>query len=312
MPAPLGPRPAADSPHLVSWLAVTLESDAPGAQVLPDALIEAGALSVDLSDAAAGSAAEEAIYGEPPAPEPGLWLRVRITALFPAQADVRAALARAFAGAGLDPAEPLAIEPVPEQDWVRRTQHQFAPVRISPRLWIVASWHAAPDASAINVVLDPGLAFGTGAHPTTQLVLRWLERTVRGGESVIDYGCGSGILAIAALKLGAGSACAIDLDAQALLAARRNAMQNQVQLQVSSAAGSPIAPARIVMANILAHPLIVLAPVLAGLTLPGGTLALSGILADQGPEVLAAYRQWFDVAVAERQEDWVLLSGLRR
>jgi len=296
----------------VSWLAVTLESDAVGAQALPDALIEAGALSVDLSDAAAGSPSEEAIHGESPASGTGLWSRVRITALFPAQSDVRTALARAFAGAGVETIEPLAIEPVHEQDWVRKTQQQFAPVRISSRLWIVATWHTVPDAGAINVVLDPGLAFGTGTHPTTQLVLRWVERAVRGGESVIDYGCGSGILAIAALKLGAGTACAVDLDEQALLAARRNAMQNQVRVQVSSAAGLSAAPAQIVMANILAHPLIVLAPVLAGLTLPGGVLALSGILADQAPEVLAAYRQWFDIAVADRQEDWVLLSGLRR
>ena len=296
----------------MSWLAVTLESDGRGAHALPDALIEAGAVSVDLSDAAAGSPSEEAIYGDPHAAQPALWSRVRITALFPAQADVRSALARAFAAAGLDAVAPLAIEPVHEQDWVRKTQQQFAPVRISPRLWIVASWHAVPDADAINIILDPGLAFGTGTHPTTQLVLRWLERTVRGGETVIDYGCGSGILAIAALKLGAGSACGVDLDEQALLAARRNAMQNQVQLRLSSGAESSVAPARIVTANILAHPLIVLAPVLAGLTLPGGSLALSGILADQGPEVIAAYRQWFEIAVEDRQDGWVLLCGVRR
>jgi ribosomal protein L11 methyltransferase len=179
-------------------------------------------------------------------------------------------------------------------------------------LWIVPSWHAAPDPDAINVVLDPGLAFGTGTHSTTQLMLRWLERTVRGGEAVIDYGCGSGILAIAALKLGASIAYGFDLDQQALLAARHNAMQNQVQLQLSAGADASTGAVQIVVANILAHPLIVLAPLLAGRVRPGGLLALSGILADQAPEVLAAYRQWFDIAVADHQEGWVLLSGLRR
>ena len=296
----------------MSWLCVTLESDAAGAQALSDALLDAGALSVDLADAAADSSFAGAGCAEPVAAVPALWSRVRVTALFPAPTDLRAALAHAFAGAGVAASEPVVVETVPEQDWVRRTQQQFAPVQISPRLWIVASWHAIPDAGAIHVILDPGLAFGTGTHATTQLVLRWLERTVRGGESVIDYGCGSGILAIAAMKIGAGRAHAVDVDEQALLAARGNAMQNQVQVEVSSASGPAIAPARIVMANILARPLIVLAPVLARLTLPAGRLALSGILAEQGEEVLAAYDPWFDIAVIDRQEDWVLLGGERK
>jgi ribosomal protein L11 methyltransferase len=296
----------------VSWLAVTLETDAAGAHVLSDALIGVGAISADLSDAAAAAAAERPVYGEAPYAQPGLWPRVRIRALFPAQTDLKAALARAFEDTGLAAIEPLAVEPVSERDWVSETQRQFAPVQISPRLWIVASWHEVPDAGAINVVVDPGLAFGTGTHATTQLALRWLERTVRGGESVIDYGCGSGILAIAALKLGAGDACAVDIDGQALLAAQRNAMQNQVTLQVANVADVSAAPANIVVANILAQPLIVLAPVLAGLAQRGGSLALSGILADQAQEMLAAYEPWFDLGVEEEQEGWVLLSGRRR
>lgn len=295
----------------MTWLSVTLEADARGAHALSEALLEAGAISVDLSDAAAGSEREQPLYAEPHAPEGSLWPRARITALFPRQADVRRALARAQELAGLDAIEPLAVQPVAEQDWVRATQQQFAPVRISARLWIVPSWHAVPDPGAVNVVLDPGLAFGTGTHATTQLMLRWLERAVHGGEAVIDYGCGSGILGIAALKLGAASAHAVDVDGQARIAARRNAKQNQVRLRVSAGGARAVAPAEIVVANILAGPLLVLAPLLARLTRCGGSLALSGILADQAPAVLAAYRQWFDIAETDRQEEWVLLSGIR-
>jgi ribosomal protein L11 methyltransferase len=296
----------------MNWLAVTIDADAKSAHALSDALLNAGALSVDLSDAAAGSAAEQAIYGEPSSPQEAVWPHARLTALFPEEADVRRALAQACAEAGLAAIEPRLIETVAEQDWVRKTQQQFTPVQISSRLWIVPSWHAAPDSGAINVVLDPGLAFGTGTHPTTQLVLRWLERTVRGGESLVDYGCGSGILAIAALKLGARIAHGIDVDPQALLAARHNAVQNQVQLHLAAGTDASIGPADIVVANILAHPLIVLGPLLARHARPGGMLALSGILADQAPEVLAAYQPWFEVALADRQEEWVLLSGVRR
>jgi ribosomal protein L11 methyltransferase len=296
----------------LTWIAVTVESDASAAHALSDALLEAGALSVDLSDAAAGSSSEQPIYGEPSSPGPACWPRARLTALFPKGTDVPGALAQACAEAGLNAIEPVAIDSIEDEDWVRTTQQQFAPLRITQRLWIVPSWHAAPDPGALNVVLDPGLAFGTGTHPTTQLVLRWLDRTVRGGEIVIDYGCGSGILAIAALKLGAAAACGVDLDEQALLAARRNAMQNQVPLQVLSGADLLPASADIVVANILAHPLIVLAPLLAGHVRPGGALALSGILSEQGSEVLAAYQPWFDTAIADWQEGWVLLSGVRR
>jgi ribosomal protein L11 methyltransferase len=203
------------------------------------------------------------------------------------------------------------VEQVAEQDWVCASRDQFAPIRISARLWIVPSWHEAPDPGAINLLLDPGLAFGTGAHATTRLCLRWLEHAVRGGESVLDYGCGSGILAIAAMKLGAARADGVDIDEQALLAARSNAIHNRVQVSFHSAAGAIRQPAQIVVANILAHPLIVLAPLLAQLTAHGGRLALAGLLADQADEVRAAYRTWFAFDTPRQDEGWTLLSGTK-
>ena len=186
------------------------------------------------------------------------------------------------------------------------------PIQVSQRLWIVPSWHAAPDAGAINIALDPGLAFGTGSHPTTQLCLQWLERVIRGGESVLDYGCGSGILAIAALKLGAARADGVDIDPQALLAARSNAVQNNVQAAFHDAADAIRQPAQIVVANILSRPLIVLAPLLARLTAPRGKLALAGMFTEQADEILAAYRAWFELFETDAAGNWVLLSGTRR
>lgn len=306
-------RSKGDEPRAVGlfWLAATFESDARTVHALADALLEVGALSVDLSDAAAGLACEQPLYAESGLLTEAAWPRSRVTALFPSETDVAAEFERARRAVGLDTAGCITVERVEERDWVRRTREQFAPVQISRRLWIVPSWSVAPDATAVNVVLDPGLAFGTGTHATTQLVLRWLERTVRGGEGVIDYGCGSGILGIAALRLGAGTAHGVDIDEQARLAARHNAEQNRVALQVSG--GERLSGrAQIVMANILARPLLVLAPLLAGLTERGGAIALSGVLADQVQELLAAYRPWFDIEATERQEGWVLLSGIRR
>jgi ribosomal protein L11 methyltransferase len=295
----------------MSWLSVSLEVEERFVEPLSEALLAAGAASVDVADAEAGSAAERPLFGEPGAEPPLGWRRSRVSALVPADADPVALVGAACARVGIA-APPHEVERVPEQDWVRATREQFTPIRISRRLWIVPSWQRAPDPAAINIVLDPGLAFGTGSHPTTRLCLRWLERVVRGGESVIDYGCGSGVLAITALKLGAARAAGVDIDEQALLAARRNAMQNQADVSFHSAAEAIGAPAQIVVANILAHPLIVLAPVLARLTRPGGRLALAGLLPPQAGEVCAAYRAWFDLGVEAEEEDWTLLSGIRR
>jgi ribosomal protein L11 methyltransferase len=294
----------------MSWLSVSFEIGASEVETITDALLAAGALAVDVEDAHAGSEREESLFAEGAEP-PGTWRHNVVRALLSADADAATVVAAACAQAGV-PAPPCKTELVPEQDWVRVTQAQFHPIQITSKLWIVPSWHTPPDPAALNVILDPGLAFGTGNHATTRLTLRWLARTIAGGESVIDYGCGSGILAIAAMKLGAASAAGIDIDDQALLAARENAIQNRVHIEFRAAADRAGRAADIVVANILAHPLIVLAPVLARLTAPRGRLALSGILAPQATEVRSAYGEWFDMVADSEEESWVLLAGVRK
>jgi len=295
----------------MSWLSVSFEVPAEHVDALTDALLEAGAASVDVADAGAGSAAEEAVFAEAGAAAPRVWRHSLVSALLAQGADAAALVETACARAGIVP-PPCQVREVAEQDWVRASRDQLAPIRVSPQLWIVPSWHEAPEPGAVNIVLDPGLAFGTGHHPTTRMCLRWLERVVRGGETVLDFGCGSGILAIAAMKLGAARADGVDIDGQALLAARGNAMHNRVQVTFHSAADAPRQPARIVVANILARPLVVLAPLLARLTVRHGQLALAGLLAEQTGEVRAAYGQWFEFEASEEDEGWTLLSGIRR
>jgi len=295
----------------MSWLSVSFEVAAGDVEAVTDALLDAGAASVDVADARAGSAAGQSVFAEAGADPPRPWRRSLVSALLADKADAATLVARACARASI-PLPPCEVRPIAERDWVRDSRDQFAPIRISSRLWIVPSWHTAPDPGAVNVTLDPGIAFGTGSHPTTRLCLRWLEGVIHGGESVLDYGCGSGVLAIAAMKLGAASAEGVDIDGQALLAARNNAMHNQVEATFHSAADAMRRPARIVVANILAHPLVVLAPLLARLTAPRGRLALAGPLAGQAGEVRAAYEQWFDFDAPEDEEGWALLSGVRR
>ena len=294
------------------WLCAILHAEEAVVEELSDALLAAGALAVDVQDAAAGTAAERPIFAEPgEAPAAG-WHLNRVSALFPIDADLHAAIPLALQNAGITLSPSISVERVEDADWVRLTQSQFQPLQITPRLWVVPSWHAAPDPAATNIVLDPGVAFGTGAHPTTRLCLRWLDAVVTPDADVLDYGCGSGILAIAAMKLGARSACGIDIDPQAVLAARDNAERNRVAVRFTAAADAPAVPARIVVANILANPLTVLAPLLARLTRPGGYIALSGILAEQAQSVLEAYAADFDLRPTASDEGWVLLAGIRR
>lgn len=294
------------------FLAATLIVDARCVEALSDALIDRGALSVDVTDAAAGTARERPLFAEPGSAPVLNWPVNRVVALFPQGASVAEIVPEALRAVSLPATTPYGMDRIDDQDWVRLTQAQFTPQQITQRLWVVPTWHEIVDARAINIRLDPGLAFGTGTHPTTQLCLRWLEATLTPDTTVIDYGCGSGILAIAALKLGAARAVGVDIDEQALLAARHNAQQNQADVAFMAAADELNMQANVVVANILANPLTVLAPLLARLSVPGGALALSGILAPQAEEVRDAYRPWFDTQVAQTEDEWVLLTGTRR
>jgi len=296
----------------MAWQRVAVVVAGDAAAALADALEAAGALSVDLADADAGTGSEEARFAEPGA-DVSLWNRCRISALFPESTDAARAFDAALRAADGQALGGACVERVEDADWVAETQRQFEPIRAGERLWIVPTWHAAPDPGAVNVVLDPGAAFGTGSHPTTRLCLAWLERHVGADSRVLDYGCGSGILGIAALKLGARAAAGVDIDPLALEAARYNSRRNGVDLQVLSA-DDPITsgPASITVANILANPLRVLAPVIAAHTAGAGRIALSGILEDQAVEVAQAYREWAALEVVARASGWVLLSGTRR
>jgi ribosomal protein L11 methyltransferase len=294
----------------VAWQRVDLVVEGTRAEALSDALAAAGAVSTEIGDAGAGTGEEHAVFAEPGAEAPE-WPRARVSALFPGDHDVARALGQALAECGLEGLEAASTERVEDADWVALTQRQFEPVRVGERLWIVPTWHAAPDPCAVNVVLDPGAAFGTGSHPTTRLCLAWLERNVRAGDAILDYGCGSGILAICAMKLGAAHARAVDIDPLALQAARYNAQRNGVRVEVVDAHASFPGDARITIANILANPLRMLAPTLATHTRPGGSLALSGILETQSEDVIAAYAPWASLSVAARDSGWVLIAGER-
>lgn len=295
------------------WLTLIVDSDAEHAEALSEALLDLGALSVDLLDADADTPDEQAIFGEPGEPTPGVWQHNRVSALFDSYKDVSAILRNASAIIGLKQIPKHRIETLADNDWVRLTQSQFEPIPISPRLWIVPTWHTPSDPNAINIVLDPGLAFGTGSHPTTRLCLRWLDTNLHGGERMLDYGCGSGILAIAALKLGAARAVGVDVDLQAVIASRDNANTNQVQnVQFYLPDDAPQSSYDLVVANILTNPLRILAPLLAKATRSGGQIVLSGILEKQAQDVMNIYQQWFDLNAPIFEDGWSCLSGRKR
>lgn len=283
-------------------------------EALSDALQELQALSVAVEDADAGTAAENALFGEPglPAPQPG-WPRSQLAALFAAEDTARLALACLQGQDFFSGCELLGITPVPEQDWVRLTQAQFAPVPITPEFWIVPSWHDAPAAAQRCIRLDPGLAFGTGTHPTTRMCLRWIAAHPPAQQRVLDYGCGSGILAIAAALHGAAAVDAVDIDGQAISATRANAAANGISGEVLRAGAPEVAEGRyaLVLANILAQPLKVLAPLLCAHVAAGGALVLAGVLARQTEELQQAYAPYLALAVADEEDGWALLVAQR-
>ena len=293
------------------WMSVTLQAEANKAEALSEALLEAGALSISIEDADAGTPAEQPQFGEPGHHPVGLWTHSRVIALFAAQADLAVALARAAAEAGFAAVPSFTVEEIAEQNWVQLTQSQFDPIRITDRMWIVPSWHTAPDPTAINIELDPGMAFGTGSHPTTRLCLEWLCGTLRPGDSVLDYGCGSGILGIAAARLGAGEVLGVDIDDKALEAAHDNAVRNGVALRLQHSRVPLEAHFEVIVANILTNPLCLLAPLLAARVAPSGRLALSGVLETQAAQVIAAYAPFLALRVGATHEGWVRLEGTR-
>ena len=299
------------------FVEIVITEERQRAEALSDALVEAGALSAAIEDADAGSLDEQPLYGEPglSATTSG-WNRSRVVALFDETMDCDAMLRDALRAAGISDPPPVARRTVADADWVRLTQAQFEPIRIGRRLWIVPSWHALPTAAnepgAIVLRLDPGMAFGTGDHATTRLCLAWLDDHVEVGDGVIDYGCGSGILAIAAKKLGAGHVVGTDIDEHAVAAARANALENGVDLAFSSSRDFAAGPERIVVANILSNPLKVLAPLLSSLVAPGGRLVLSGILERQWTEVAAAYAPRITLDLWRAEAGWVCLVGTAR
>ena len=294
----------------MSFLALSFDADAADAERWADALLDAGALAIDTADPHAGSDAEIARYDEPDATAVDLWPVCRLSALFAKDADAGNALARVSVALGAAvPAYTIAA--IADDDWVRKTQQQFQPICVAPGLWIVPSWSEPVDAKAINLRLDPGLAFGTGSHPTTRMCLRWLALHLGGGETVLDYGCGSGILAIAAAKLGAAAVAGIDVDTQAITASRDNANLNNVAARFDLPETSKAGTYDVVIANILANPLQLLAPLLAAHVRAGGHIVLSGILELQAAAVMAAYKRWFTIDVWNTEEGWVALAGSR-
>ncbi|TMW75538.1 50S ribosomal protein L11 methyltransferase [Thauera sp. UPWRP] len=296
------------------WISVTLQAEAAKAEALSDALMEAGALSVSIEDADAGTEAERPQFGEPGHLPTALWDHSRVIALFDGAADpaeLGAMLAEAARAAGFDAVPPFSTETVAEQNWVQLTQSQFDPIRITDRLWIVPSWHEAPDADAINIELDPGMAFGTGSHPTTRLCLEWLCEVVTPGCSVLDYGCGSGILGIAAAKLGAGAVLGIDIDEKAVEAARDNAARNHAAVRLQHSAVPVGDTFDLVVANILTNPLCVLAPAISARVAPGGRVALSGVLETQAAQVVEAWAPHIALHVGAAHEGWIRLEGRR-
>lgn len=298
----------------MAYNALSFDATAADAERWADALLEAGALSVDASDANAGTLDEIACFGEPGTGAAAgavipSWPVTRLTALFDADADIEGALVRLGLVLGRPP--PHTIDAVPATDWVRKSQFQFAPMQASERLWIVPSWCEPVVASAINLRIDPGLAFGTGSHATTRLCMRWLDAHLARGAHVLDYGCGSGILAITAAKLGADDTCGVDVDPQAVLASRANAAANAVNVWFGSLDALRDGAFDVVVANILANPLELLAPLLAGRVRANGKIVLSGILDAQASHVAAAYARWFNIDIWEREEGWVALAGSR-
>ncbi|MCS6762910.1 MAG: 50S ribosomal protein L11 methyltransferase [Candidatus Protistobacter heckmanni] len=310
----------------MAYREILMELPSDQAEAWSDALLDAGALSVSVEDARAGEADEDALFGEPGMEATAnAWRLSRLTALVADEAadgsagGLAACLSEAAAALGLDAPPSYTARDLQEQDWVRLTQSQFPPMHIGEHIWVVPSWHdrtqeARDDPQSVILELDPGLAFGTGSHPTTRLCMAWLESAaadLRGGRfsRVLDYGCGSGILAIVAAKFGAVEVSGVDIDADAVTAARDNALRNHAAARFALPDELEAGQFGLVVANILSNPLKVMAGMLSQHVAPGGSLVLSGVLERQAREVAAAYAPWIALSVWRSDEGWVCLHG---
>lgn len=293
------------------WLQLKLDTTPDQTDRISDLLSELGAAAVTFEDAQ-----DQPLY-EPDPGETKLWNSTRVVGLFEADQEMEPIIEALRAQFG-DAIHHLHADPLEDKDWERAWMESFKPIRCGQRLWICPSWHTPEEEDAVNVMLDPGLAFGTGTHPTTWLCLEWLDAHPPAGKAAIDFGCGSGILAIAAALLGAEHVDAVDHDPQAILATNDNADKNGVRDRISSylpkefEKQAPHEPVDLMLANILANPLIELAPQLAALVKPGGQIVLSGILRDQAQAVSDRYQEWFEMAPMTTKEEWVRLDGIRR
>ncbi|MCY0964274.1 50S ribosomal protein L11 methyltransferase [Parathalassolituus penaei] len=294
------------------WVQLRIHTEADQVEACENALLGLGAVSVTLQDNADQPILEPALGTTP------LWDKTQVIGLFDAAVDSNALLAEfpaLFELEGGTELPHLQFELVEDKDWIRAWMDDYQPMQFGPRLWVCPSWREPPQADAVNLLLDPGLAFGTGTHPTTALCLSWLDEVVKGGEHVVDFGCGSGILGIAALLLGAKDMTGIDIDPQALLATRDNAGRNHIdeaRYDVFLPENTPDVQGDILVANILAGPLHDLAPQLAALTRSGGKLALSGLLREQAEGLITRYSEWFVIDSPRFREDWVIISGTRK
>ncbi len=303
---------------------LTLLVAEPQAEALSDALLDLGALAVTVEDAQADTEHEAPLYGEPGMePAQHAWPESRLHLLIAPGMDPQQLIAGAAEQCALPPPAVTALRSVEDADWVRLTQAQFPPTQVGARLWIVPTWHEPPDATALNIRIDPGVAFGTGTHPTTRLCLAWLEEQLAARARVLDYGCGSGILAIAAARLGAAQVHGVDIDEQAVRAAQHNSAANGVDPQSARyTASADLAPLDtpggrfdVVLANILANPLKLLAPALLARVAPGGSLVLAGLLNRQAEELIALYRsidEAVELSVWREMDGWSCLAGQRR
>jgi len=296
----------------MAWLELEFCVPGPDVDHLSESLFSVGAISVDVTDADEGSAKEKAIFAEPGEIFELSWNANRVVALFDSDVDVTKVIKNLEEFVNVSELSDYQVRTVEDQDWVRLTQKQFDPIQVTDRIRITPSWSDVGVPSDVEIVLDPGLAFGTGSHPTTRLCLQWLDQASVSERIVVDYGCGSGILGIVAKKLGSKGVFCVDIDENALIATEYNAQRNGVDVNIQSANDEFKMSADVLVANILSAPLKVLAAAFASIVRPGGRIALSGILVEQEDELCEVYQKQFDIKPFDRLEGWVCLEGVKR